>query len=478
MKKSSQTHTRTERDALGAVQIPVNAYFGSATARALKNFQISGLTAPKSFQKALGMVKLAAAKANLKLNLLEKKHEKALLQACEEFIDGKFSAEFTLDAIQAGAGTSYNMNANEIIANRANELLGGKKGQYKHIHPNNHVNLAQSTNDVIPTATRIALLLQLPTLLAEIKNLEKELAKKTKTYAHTIKVGRTHLQDAVPTTFGQEFDAYKEAISASREFIIQQAQNLQILGIGGTALGTGINTDPGYQKLMIQNLSALMRTRFKPAKNLTETTHNMTVFLNFSAALRSLAVNLLNISNDLKIMAMGPKAGINEIHLPEVQPGSSIMPGKVNPSIVESMEMTCMQVLGNDRTIELAAQKSQLDLNVFAPIILYNILQSTEILTAALKIFTNLCIKGLTVNKSQASHLFETSLITATALAPYIGYAKTAEIVKNALKNKRTIREEVLKSHLYTEKELDEILSIPRTTKPSKLKKELIKKPQ
>ncbi|MBD3360763.1 aspartate ammonia-lyase, partial [Candidatus Peregrinibacteria bacterium] len=295
---------------------------------------------------------------------------------------------------------------------------------------------------------------------------------------NTIKVGRTHLQDAVPITFGQEFYAYKEALKNSKKFLKQQSEKLKILGIGGTALGTGINTDPGYTKLMIKNLSEITKIQFKPAKNLTETTHNMNVFMNFSSALRSLATNLLNISNDLKILSMGPKAGINEISLPEVQPGSSIMPGKVNPSIPECMEMICLHVLGNDKTIELSAQKSQLDMNVMCPVIMYNILQSTEILTNGIKTFTDLCIKDLKVNEKRTQQLFEKSLCTATALVPYIGYSLTADIVKSALKNNRTIREEILKRRLYTKEELNKILSPKSTTNPSKIQKKYIRKPR
>lgn len=439
---------RTETDSLGKVQIPADAYYGSTTGRAKKNFQISGLTASKVFREALGVVKLSAAQANSSLKLLNSNQKSAIIKACSEFVDGKFAIEFDLDIFQAGAGTSYNMNANEIIANRANELLGGKKGQYKFVHPNNHVNMAQSTNDVIPTVTRIAALLMLPQLLAEIAKLEKELEKKSGEYAKITKVGRTHLQDAVPITFGQEFDAYKEAIKKSREFIMREAEQLQILGIGGTAVGTGINAHPQYKKLMVKNLSRLTGINFTSANNLTETSNNMNIFLNFSAALRSLAVNLLNLCGDLKLMNMGPKAGLNEITLPAVQPGSSIMPGKVNPSIVECLEMICMQVLGNDRVIELASQKSQFELNVFCPIIMHNLFQSMAILTNGIKTLTEFCLKDLKVNIERVKKLFEESLCTATALVPHLGYAMTAEIVKAAQKNNTTIREEVLKRKL------------------------------
>lgn len=452
--------TRTEEDPLGKVRVPFNAYYGSNTTRALSNFQISGIQAPLEFISALGLVKFAAIESNASLKLLPKKQTKAMLKACHEFIDGKFNNDFVLDVFQAGAGTSYNMNVNEIIANRANELLGGKKGEYKFVHPNDHVNMAQSSNDVIPTALKITMLHLFPALLKEIQELEKEINKKAKQYKNVLKVGRTHLQTAVPITFGQEFDAYKEAIRKSREFITQQSHDLKILGIGGTAVGTGINAHPHFKNLTIKNLNKLTGIKFSSAKNLTEAANNFNSFLNFSASLRSLAVNLLNMCGDLKIMNMYSKAGLGEIILPPVQPGSSIMPGKVNPSIPENMEMICIQVLGNDRTVEIAAQKSQFELNVFCPVIMHNILQSIKILTTGMKTLRTLCIRGLKINISRVKILFENSLCTATALSPYIGYAKTAEIVKAAHKNGTTIKEEILVRKIMKEKELDRILNV------------------
>ena len=472
--KNSQK--RIEKDSLGEIKVPKNAYYGGFSVRAQSNFQISGINSPEIFQKALGTVKLAAAMTNTELGLISKKNSSAIQKACKEFIDGKFKNEFTLDVFQAGAGTSYNMSSNEIISNRANEILKSPKGQYKHVHPNNHVNMAQSTNDVIPTTTRVATLLAMPALIQEIKKFEKALTEKSKKHANTLKVGRTHLQDAVPITFGQEFDAYKEAIQKSREFIEERTKDLKILSIGGTAVGTGINTDPQYQSKMVSNISKLTNTKFKPGKNLTELANNMNSFMNFSASLRSLAINLLNISNDLKIMGTGPRAGLYEVTLPPVQPGSSIMPGKVNPSIPECMDMICCQVTGNDRTIEMTAQKSNFELNVMCPIIMYNILQSMEILTNGLKMFRERCIEGLTINKKRTEELFNKSTCTATALAPYIGYQLTADVVKSALKKNISIEQEVLERGIYNKTEIKEILSIKTTTSPSKLKKSLIRK--
>ncbi|MFA6917351.1 MAG: aspartate ammonia-lyase [Candidatus Gracilibacteria bacterium] len=468
---SNPKSTRTEKDFLGEIKVPESAYFGSHTARAMENFQISGITAPNAFRKALGIIKLAAANTNASMGLLKTKEEKAIEQACREFIDGKFDKEFIIDIFQAGAGTSYNMNANEIIANRANELLKGKKGEYKPVHPNNHVNMSQSSNDVNPAATRLAILLMLPGLIQELIALEEEIGKKQEKYSQTLKVGRTHLQDAVPITVGQELDSYRQALEKSRIFITQRADDLKILGIGGTAVGTGITADPSYKKIMLENLYKLTKITFVKTKNATETTNNMNSFMNFSAALRSLAVNLLNISEDIKIMSMGPKTGINEVLLPAVQPGSSIMPGKVNPSVLECVDMIAVQVLGNDKTIELSAQKSHFELNVMCPIIMYNILQSVEILTNGLRLLREKCIKGLEYNKKIIKTLFENSLAVATALVPHLGYELTAEIVKSALKKDINIKEELITRKIYTPKEIEKILSVEAITNPIKQSK-------
>ncbi|MBU1151994.1 aspartate ammonia-lyase [Patescibacteria group bacterium] len=465
------TKTRTDKDFLGNIAIPKEAYFSSHTARAKENFQISGLTAPDIFKKALGITKLAAIKTNAQLKLISPKKAKAIEKACQEFINGKFDNDFTLDALQAGAGTPYNMNANEIIANRANELLGGKKGQYEHIHPNNHVNMAQSSNDLIPTATRIAVLQSIPPLISELKKIEVLIGQKQKLYKDTLKVGRTHLQDAVPITVGQELDSYRQAIKKSQKFIEREAKNLQVIGIGGTAVGTGITSDPKFKNLIIKNLSKLTGIHFKKAKNSTEIANNMNAFLNVSAALRSLAINLLNISSDLKIMNSGPQAGLREITLPAVQPGSSIMPGKVNPSILECVDMICAQVLGNDKTIEISAQKSQFELNVMCPIIMYNLLQSTKILTNGVQMLRDKALKDFRVNKKRIRQLFENSNCIATALVPHIGYEKTAEIVKEALEKKQSIKQTILKKKLFSEQELQKIFSVEAITNPLHIKR-------
>ncbi|MBI4234855.1 aspartate ammonia-lyase [Candidatus Peregrinibacteria bacterium] len=434
---------RLEKDALGKVKVPLDAYFGAFTCRAKENFQISGDKAPKMLNHALGLVKLCAAETNLELGLIDKKYKNALLQACAEFMEGKFLSQFVIDIFQAGAGTSYNMNANEIIANRANELLKAPKGSYKYLHPNNHVNLGQSTNDVIPTTLRIAALLSLPELTAQLKGLIKSIEELAKKHAQTLKVGRTHLQDAVPISVKQEFDSYKEALQNSQKQIELSAEDLKTLGIGGTAVGTGQNAHKDYHKLMLEKLSAKTKIHFKSAKNFTETANNMNVFMNFSGGLRSLATNLLNFCSDLSLLNMGPKAGLSEISLPEMQAGSSIMPGKVNPSIPEAVQMVAMQVLGNDQIISLACQRSNLELNVFCPLIMNNLLQSMKILTNGLKTLTQKCVKGLKINKERITELLENSLATATKLAEELGYDLTAEIVHSALKNNRTLKEEL-----------------------------------
>lgn len=434
---------RVEKDALGKINIPLDAYFGAFTARAKENFQISGQVAPKIFVQALGLVKLCAAETNLELGLIDKKYKKALLQACNEFMEGKFPSQFTIDIFQAGAGTSYNMNANEIIANRANELLKAPKGSYKYLHPNNHINLGQSTNDVIPTALRLAVLLAFPGLNAQIKGLTKAIEELAKKHAQTIKVGRTHLQDAVPISVKQEFESYKEALLNSQNQILQATEDLKTLGIGGTAVGTGLNAHKNYHKLMLEKLSVKTKIHFKSAKNFTETANNMNVFMNFSAALRSLATNLLNFCSDLSLLSMGPKAGIAEITLPASQAGSSIMPGKVNPSIPEAVQMVALQVLGNDQTIALACQRSNLELNVFCPLIMSNLLNSLKFLENGTKTLTQKCIKGLKINKDRIDELLTNSLAKATELAVKLGYDLTAEIVHSALKNNRTLQEEL-----------------------------------
>lgn len=464
----AKQQTRTEVDSLGKVNVPKDAYYGAFTTRAQANFQISGQSAPMQFMSALGQVKLAACQSNQKLGLLKAKPAKAIAKACKEFIDGAYKVEFLVDVYQAGAGTSYNMNANEIIANRADEILGGKKGTYEYVHPNNHVNMGQSTNDVIPAASRVAILGMVPELLKETKKTITTFNKLAAKHKKLLKVGRTHLQDAVPVTLGQEFEAYSQALAKSEAHIQAASKALLTIGLGGTAAGTGINTDPQYQKLVTANLSKITGLKLKAAKSNMEIANNMNAFLEFSGSLRALTTNLLNISSDLKLMGSGPKAGLGEVELPPVQPGSSIMPGKINPSILECLDMICFRALGNDQSVSLAAQRSHFQLNVYCPLIVVSLIESVTILTNGLNMFRELCLKDLKVNKKHISQTFDNSLATGTALAPYLGYLQTAEVIKLALKEGTTIKAQVLKKGLLSEKKLNKILDPNRLTKPAK----------
>ena len=468
--------TRKEIDAIGPVDVPRNAYYGSFTTRALANFQISGIAAPTAFQRAFGMVKLAACRVNRKLGGLTAKEAKAMDQAAREFIEGRFDDEFQIDVYQAGAGTPYNMNTNEIIANRANEILGGKKGKYEFIHPNNHVNMAQSSNDTNPTATRIAILMAFKPLKKEMVKLAKSFERLGKKHSKLLKVGRTHLEDAVPVTLGQEFDAYAAALRTALVTIEESEKALRVLGIGGTAMGTGINTDPKFAKMMCAELSKLSAFKLTPAKNKIETTHSHSALLKASSALRALAIEVNRIANDLRLLNMGPKAGLAEIVLPEVEPGSSIMPGKVNPSTAECMNMICFQVIGCDEAVSLGAQGGQLELNWFTPLIMWNVMHSSKIMSNGLKMFREHCVDGIKVNRAHIKETFENSLVTATALAPYLGYHVMAECVNEALAQNRPLREVVASKNLIPEKTLDKLLSPEKMVKPQVIDQKLVKK--
>lgn len=468
--------TRLEKDAIGNIAIAKEAYYGSFTARALKNFQISGLKAPYEFKKALGMIKKAAAKTNIQLKEIKKDYGNAIIQASDEFLQGKFDSEFILDVFQAGAGTPFNMNINEILANRANELLGYKKGNYDPITPNNHVNLAQSSNDVIPTAIRIAALFKVKKLFTEAKKLSQTFFKKRNEFKNILKIGRTHLQDAVPVTFGQVFNAYSQALSKTCNYLNTSFDYLNEIGIGATAIGTGITSHPQYRLLMVKNLRQISKLKLTATTNPIELTQNMNAFSIASNSLRVLANDLIRISNDLKILASGPHGGIGEIILPEVEPGSSIMPGKVNPSIAECVHMVGLQIIGNDQTINLAVQAGQLELNVMTPLIMQNLLSSLELLTNACFMFRTQCIEDIKIDKERCEELLKKSLCFATGLSPYLGYKKTADLVKNALYNKKNLKEEIIKKQLISEKNLTKILNTKRLTKPSFIKKNIVRK--
>lgn len=466
---------RTEKDVMGEVKVPSTSYYGAFTQRARENFKISGIRAHKEFLTALATIKKAAALANMELKQLDEKIGNAIVKAADEVIAGKFESYFVLDVYQAGAGTPFNMNCNEIIANRATELLGGKLGEYS-VNPNNHVNMAQSTNDVIPTATRLAILSLIEGLTFEAEKLKDSLRNNAVEFDSILKVGRTHWEDAVPITLGQEFESYAVAIEKDVERIIECSQELKELGIGGTAIGTGITTHPKFHETVVRKLSELTKIDLKTSKNLFELTQNYNCFLSFSSSLKMLAIDLIRISNNLSILNSGPKAGISEIMLPDVEPGSSIMPGKINPSIPECVIMVCFDVLGKDKTVELSAQYSILELNAMCPIIAYNVLQSIKILTNALKMFREFCINGIKANEKRCLELLHKSTAIATALNPYLGYQVVSKIVKESLKDNSTVKDTVLKYNLIEEEDLERILSPEEMTQPVMIDMELVSK--
>lgn len=420
--------TRKEIDALGPVEVPAESYGGSFAARAHANFQISNLRAYESFKVGLAFIKMAAAEVNSELGYLPKKSRDAILAAAKEFLDGAFDADFQLDVYQAGAGTPYNMTLNEIIANRANELLGGKKGDYSPIHPNNHVNMSQSSNDVIPTALRLAALMDISGLILSALELVEAFEKKANSFDSVLKVGRTHLQDAVPVTLGQEFYAYASSLNHALDRVDLAASELLQLGIGGTATGSGINTHPRFAEMMRANLGKRMGVPFQEL-NPFENSNSMAVFAHLSAALRGLSGEVLRICDDLRLMASGP---FGEIQLPEVEPGSSIMPGKVNPSVLECMSMICVQVSGLDHAIALSAQRGQLELNWYTPLIMVDLLHAIEILDHGFVMLRTHCIEGIEAHSKQMKATLESSSAMATALAPVLGYHEVAELVKKA----------------------------------------------
>jgi len=461
-----QQRWRIERDSLGEVRVPADALYGAQTQRAVENFPVSGLRPYPAWIVATAIVKRAAAEVNMALGHLDREIGEAIVQAAQEIIAGRWHDQFVVDPFQAGAGTSHNMNANEVIANRAGELLGEARGTYRRVHPNDHVNMAQSTNDVIPTVIRISALMALRGLLPVLHDLEKALRAKAQEFDSVLKAGRTHLQDAVPVRLGQEFGAYAQAVAHDIARIEQAAEDMKRIGIGGTATGTGLNSDPRYHPQMVRRLSELTGFNLRSSRNLFESMQNMADPAHLSASLRTLAVTLDRIANDLRLMSSGPKTGLAEIRLPAVQPGSSIMPGKVNPVMAEMLNMVCFQVMGNDLTIMMAAQAGQLELNVMMPIIGHNLLYSIDILTNGVRVFTERCVRGIEANEERCQAWVEGSMGIATALNPIIGYEAAARVVQEAMATGETIRQVVLKHGLLSEEELEEILSPERMTEP------------
>jgi fumarate hydratase class II len=461
--------SRVEHDTMGSVTVPASAYYGAQTQRALDNFRISGLVFSRRFIRALGIVKEAAACVNMQLGLLDEKKGKAIAQAAQEVTDGKLDRQFIVDVFQTGSGTSTNMNANEVIANRSIELLGGTRGDKQVVHPNDHVNMSQSSNDVFPTAIHISAAEALVAdLLPALKKLVLALEEKADEFSDVVKPGRTHLQDAVPVTLGQEFSGYASMIAHGMERIEKAKSSLLELPIGGTAVGTGLNADPDFGRLAVQRINEITGLEFYPSKNKFEALQNRDAAVETSGALRSVAVSLMKISNDLRLLSSGPEAGLGEIELPAVQPGSSIMPGKVNPVVPESVNMVCAQVIGNDLVITIAGQSGTLELNVMMPLIAFNLLQSIEIEANAARLLAEKCIAGIKANRARCRDLAERSYALATAIAPSIGYDRAAQIAKKAQDENKTIRE-VMVEEGFPQSEVDRILDLKRLTEGGKL---------
>jgi fumarate hydratase class II len=457
---------RVERDSMGEMRVPAQAYYGAQTARALENFPISGLRFSRRFIAALGHVKAAAARANVQLKLLDARRGQAIEQAALEVAEGKLDGELVVDVFQTGSGTSTNMNANEVIANRAIEILGGARGDTTLIHPNDHVNMGQSTNDVFPTAIHVAALVGVETsVLPGLRALAGALAAQATQQAAVVKAVRTHLQDAVPITLGQELSGYASVIRHGIARIESTRAHLAELPIGGTAAGTGLNAHPDFAPRVIAELRAATGQLFRRAENLFEAMQNRDGVLELSAALKVVAVGLLKIANDLRLLASGPHTGLNEIELPAVQPGSSIMPGKVNPVIPEAVTMVAVQVIGNDATLTAAAMNGNLDLNVMMPVMAYNVLESIELIGTASRVFAEKCVAGIRANVDVCRDYAERSAALVTALAPVIGYDRAAALYKQALSEGKSIREVIIASGAMTPEQLDTVLDLERLTR-------------
>jgi aspartate ammonia-lyase len=458
--------TRTEKDSIGTKAIPADAYYGINAVRAVENFPISGLKTHPKFVDAFLHIKKAAALANKSLNLISAEQADAIARACDDILGGKFRDQFVVDVFQMGAGTSLHMNVNEVLANRAVEILGGQKGDYTKVNPNDHVNFGQSTNDVFPTAIRVAARIYLEDLFPVLDGLAKALAAKGKEFDNVIKSARTHLQDAVPIRLGQEFTAYSIAIEKSTARVREAAKELEELGIGGSAAGTGLNTDPAYAKKTVDLISKQTGLPFRPARDLREAMQSQRPVSEVSSALKNLAVELSRICNDFRLLVSGPTTGFAEIILPAVQAGSSIMPGKVNPSMAEMLNMVCFQVMGNDVAITHAVAAGQLELNVMMPLMAYDLLFSIDLLKNGVAAFTARGVEGITANVEKCRAYAEMSMSLVTVLNPIIGYAKAAEIVKEALSSGQTIVETIKAKKVLSDEKLKEVLDLRKLTEP------------
>jgi len=456
--------TRTEKDPLGSLPVPNDALYGVQTIRAVQNFPVSGLRPLWPLMRSQIWIKKAAALTHKETGRLNARSADAIVRAADEALDRKHDAQFIVDPYQAGAGTSLNMNVNEVLANRANEILGGKRGEYQPVHPNDHVNMAQSTNDTIPTNIRLSILAELPALVSAFETLRDAFAEKGREFDHIVKAGRTHLQDAMPIRLGQEFTAYAGSISRAIRRAQEAADYLRDLGIGGSAVGTGVTVEKEYPELMNKYLKQITGLDLRVGEDRIQLMQSMGDPAAFSATLRGLAIDLSKIASDLRLMVMGPRTGINEITLPAVQPGSSIMPGKINPSIPEMVNQVCFQVIGCDTTVAIAAEHGQLELNVMMPVIGHNILLAMTILTNAARVLAERTVKGITANEEMCSYWVERSAALATALMPHIGYARAAEISKQSVKEGVLIRDLVERDRILPEDQIDDVLDLRKMT--------------
>lgn len=477
MEKEKKTiDYRVEKDSIGTKDVPEGVYYGVQSLRAAENFHITGLSMHPEIINSLAYIKKAAAITNCEVGIIDKKIANAIVKACDEILEGKFHKDFIVDPIQGGAGTSLNMNANEVIANRAIELLGGQKGDYSIVNPNDHVNCSQSTNDVIPTAGKMTSLRLLKNLKKELRRLYEALSKKADEFDHVIKMGRTQMQDAVPIRLGQEFKAYSVAVMRDINRMDKAMDEMRTLNMGGTAVGTGINADEAYLKRIVPNLVEISGMDFVQAFDLIDATQNLDPFVAVSGAIKACAVTLSKIANDFRLMSSGPRAGFGEINLPAKQNGSSIMPGKVNPVIPEVVNQVAFNVIGNDVTITMAAEAGQLELNAFEPIVFYCMFQSIDTMAYAVQTFVENCVSGITANETRCRYLVENSVGVITAICPHVGYQKAADIAKQAIKTGESVRDLILKEGLLTEDELNEIMDPVNMTEPGISGKELLVK--
>lgn len=465
------TKFRLEHDSIGTKEVPADAYYGVQTLRAYENFYITGLKMHPELINSVAQIKKAAAITNFEVGELDKRRTDAIVKACDEILDGKLHDQFIVDPIQGGAGTSLNMNANEVIANRAIELLGGEKGDYSLVNPNDHVNFGQSTNDVFPSCGKMAAIKLLSNAQAQLVRLDKALEKKSVEFDHVIKMGRTQLQDAVPIRLGQEFHAYSTAIKRDIRRFENAKEEIKCLNLGGTAIGTGLNADVQYFQRVVKNISTLSGQDLVQSYDLIDATQNLDSYAFVSGVVKTCAVNISKMANDLRLMSSGPKTGLGEINLPAKQNGSSIMPGKINPVIPEVVNQVAFNIIGNDMTITMAAEAGQLELNAFEPIIFYNLFQSIETLTSAVRTFIDNCIVGITANEKHCREMVDGSIGIITVICPYVGYEKAAEIAKEALTTNQPVRKLILEKGLFSEEQLNKILDPYTMTEPGILGK-------